>query len=118
MEDPLDRPQDAESVYIERGEPVPPWRPVMQGDVFAGITIPNAREHGAVLLVTHPCTMRGAAGALKPILQAAPVVSYQDVPLDGWRSGHFRVLPLPELRNDQPYAGPLGTGGADPHGRS
>ncbi len=76
----------------------------MQGDVFEGVAIPNAREHRAILLMTHPCTMRGAAGQLKPVLQAAPLVEYQAVPLDQWATGHLRVFPLPDLDDGAPCA--------------
>lgn len=96
--EPLDRPESADDLYLDRGDPTEPWRPIMQGDVFTGVVIPHARDHEAIQITTHPCTMRGAQGRLKPVLQAAPVVNYQQVPLENWRTGHLRVLPLPDLQ--------------------
>lgn len=99
----LDRPGSVESLYIARGEPVEPWRPIMSGDVFHGVQILGVPEHDLVMLISHPCSMRRGAGLL-PSLQALPIRSYQSVALGAWSSGHFRALPLPALRQ------PEGTG--------
>ena len=92
----LDRPSSVESLYIARGDPVEPWRPIMSGDIFRGVGIPGVGDHDVVMLISHPCSMRRGADLL-PNLQALPIRSYQSVPLEGWSSGHFRALPLPGL---------------------
>lgn len=104
----LARPASSDELYIARGNPVEPWRPVMTGDIFRAVQIPGLEEHPLAMVITHPCTMRGKAGALKDRLQALPVVAYNDVPLAAWPTGHFRVFPLPELDSgDASYAAKL-----------
>src|SRR4051812_2831930 len=107
----LDRPAESGDLYIDRGTPVPPWRPVMQGDVFEGITVPNADPHDAFLIPTHPCTRRGGGEPLTPVLQAAPVVDYRPAPLEHWTNRHYRVFPLPDLTPGRPKAARLGEAG-------
>lgn len=104
----LARPASSDELYIARGNPVEPWRPVMTGDIFRGVQIPGLEEHPLAMVITHPCTMRGKGGALKDRLQAVPVVAHQNPPLDGWPAGHFRVFPLPALEpGDTSYAAKL-----------
>ena len=73
----------------------------MTGDVFRGPQIPGLDEHELLMVITHPCTMRGKHGALKPKLQALPVKAYQEVPLDKWPDHFFRVMPLPNLQAER-----------------
>jgi hypothetical protein len=96
----LDTPSSEDALYLDRGHPVDPWRPIMQGDVFEQVQIPGLADHERIMLVSHPCSMRGADGALKPKLQAVPVDPHQAVPLDRWAIGYLRVLPLPDLLED------------------
>jgi hypothetical protein len=98
----LDRPASAESLYLERGDPVEPWRPVLTGDVFRGVAIPGVPQHAFTIIVAHPCTMRGAGGQLKPRLAALPVDPHQAIPLDEWVDKHYRVCPLPALVVNDP----------------
>lgn len=59
MADDLDKPETDDDLYLARGEEVPPARPLMTGDVFAGITIPGVSDEPAAgMAVTHPCSMR------------------------------------------------------------
>jgi hypothetical protein len=75
----------------------------MQGDVFENLDIPGIQFGlGLGVLLTHPCTMRTTGGALRPSLLAARVVEHQNLPAEVWPTGHFRVLPLPEVRPDHP----------------
>lgn len=105
----LDSPSSVEDLYLDRGRPVEPWRPVMQGDVFAGVTLHGLEPHDMVLVLSHPCSMRGANGALVPRLQAVAVRPRQPIPLQDWVSRCIRWMPLPELieGDQQFYAGAL-----------
>jgi hypothetical protein len=95
----LEIPPNVASLYLARGEEVDRLRPIMQGDVFAGVDIPGTEFGlGLAAVLTHPCTMRGAGGLLRPKLSMARVVPYQALPLHRWPSGHYGMLPLPELR--------------------
>jgi hypothetical protein len=86
-------------MYLARGEEVDRLRPVMQGDVFAEVQIPGIDFGlGLAMVLTHPCTMRGAGGLLRPKLSMARIVTYQPLPLQRWPAGHYGVMPLPELR--------------------
>ncbi len=94
----LDSPGAVEELYLERDEPVEPWRPIMTGDVFDGPQVPGCDEHELAMVLAHPCSLRRGA-ALVERVQALPVVPHQAIALAAW-SGHYRVMPLPELRED------------------
>ena len=102
----LDHPPDVDDLYFDRGEPVEPWRPVMPGDVFAGIALPGLEAHEFLVVITHPCSMRTKHGALVPRLQAVAVRPHQKVAASQWPSGFLRVMPLPHLvpNSDEFYA--------------
>lgn len=93
----LDGPRDNTELYDARGEDVSDLRPVCQGDVFEGLSLPgyDGDDHSLVMLSQHPCSLREGA-ALRPRVQAAPVRPYQRVRPNGW-SGHGKVFPLPEF---------------------
>lgn len=77
-----------------------PYRPILQGDVFTEVEIGGLGVQDAIIIVSHPCTMR-AGVALKPRLQAAKVrQDSQLVDLDEWPTGHFRSMLLPGLDPD------------------
>ena len=96
----LESPSNVASLYLARGEEVDRLRPIMQGDVFEQVTIPGIEQGlGLAAVMTHPCTMRGAGGLLRPKLLMARLVSYAAVPLHRWPFGHYRVFPLPDLRS-------------------
>lgn len=94
----LDSPGSAEDLYLDRGAPVEPWRPIMTGDVFAGVQIPGCDEHELVMILAHPCSLRRGVKLVDRV-QALPVVPHPDISLDAWK-GHYRVLPLPELKGE------------------
>jgi hypothetical protein len=99
----LDRPASADDLYLDRGQPVEPWRPIFQGDVFQDVPLPGVEDFSHVLVSTHACTMRGAGGALKPKLKAIPVAPTQrQIRLEEWPRRHLRVLPLQGLDEDHP----------------
>ncbi len=103
----LDRPTSVEDLYLDRCQPIEPWRPIMQGDVFTGVTLHDLEQHELVAIVSHPCSMRGRHGALLPRLQAVPVRARDAIGLDQWVTGFVRFMPLPELiqNDDRFYAG-------------
>lgn len=90
-------PADIDDLYFDRGDPVDPWRPVMPGDVFAGVGLPGLEPHEFLVVITHPCSMRGKHGALVPRLQAVVVRPHQKVAAGQWANGFLRVMPLPGL---------------------
>ena len=88
---------------MARGQEVEALRPLIQGDVLDGIEIPGLDDGaGLAMILAHPCTMRTAGGALRPRVAMARVQPYERVPLPNWPSGHYRVLPLPDLRPQFP----------------
>lgn len=104
------RPRDLDDLYLARGDEVPATRPVMSGDVFIGVDVgAHDHEQGLVLVVAHPCSMRGARGRLRPRLTVAPIRPYAAVPFENWATGHNNVFPLPELlgEDDEPRAASL-----------
>jgi hypothetical protein len=79
----------------------------MQGDVFSGLELHDLEHHELVMIVSHPCSMRGKHGALVPRLQAVPVRKREPIGLEQWVTGFFRYMPLPDLIGDDEhfYAG-------------
>jgi hypothetical protein len=99
----LDRPGSVDDLYLDRGDPIEPWRPVMTGDVFDGPAIPGCAAHDFVLVLSHPCSLRADGVELVERLQALPVALADEIPLAAWK-GNFRVMPLPLLwRDDRHY---------------
>lgn len=105
----LDSPSSVEDLYLDRGRPVDPWRPVMQGDVFAGVSLHGLEPHDMVMVLSHPCSMRGPKGALITRLQAVAVRPRQLISLQDWATKYIRWMPLPDLieADQQFYAGSL-----------
>ncbi len=96
MSTKLAAPGSIEEIYLGRDGDLEPFRPTLTGDVFRDITIPGVGiAHTFAAVVAHPCNMRGAGGQLLDRIEMCPVTSYQDVPLDQWPNGHFKVFPLP-----------------------
>lgn len=94
----LAAPGSIEEIYLGRDGDLEPFRPILTGDVFRDITIPGVGiDHVFAAVVSHPCNMRGAAGQLLERIEMCPVTTYQDIPLDQWPDGHFKVFPLPSF---------------------
>jgi hypothetical protein len=92
----LDRPASPDELYLARGDEVEPFRPILTGDVFSGITIPGVLGHDLAMVISHPCNMR-VGDRLRERIQMLPIVGYQEVPLEDWTTGgHARVFSLPE----------------------
>lgn len=98
----LDLPEDDESLYLIVGETADDVRPVNQGDVFRGITLPGfaVDDHELIILTTHPCSLRAGA-RLKPRLQASPVYHSRYLPPEQWADSYLRQMPLPALLEDR-----------------
>ena len=99
----LEAPANSSVLYMARGDEVEPLRPLLQGDVLDGIEIPGLDDGvGLATILAHPCAMRTAGGALRPRIAMARVRPYEGIPFDSWPKGHYRVLPLPDLRPQLP----------------
>lgn len=93
----LESPDTADDLYRYRSPDVPRSRPIMQGDVFEGVTIPGLDDGpGLAMVITHACSMRQGPHLRTSVIMARVAPRDQTIPLP-WR-GHFAVLPLPALR--------------------
>ena len=93
----LAAPASAAQLYLGRGDDLAPGRPLLTGDVFVDVSIDADEHHGLVMVVAHPCSMRGPKGRLVKRIAVAPIRNYQRVAFEKWPTGHFKVLPLPNL---------------------
>jgi len=93
--------------------PPPLWLPHNQGDVFENVSLKSITGEdttGHVMLFLHPCTMRGAQGALRGRLTVLAVRQRSgkkalDAPHE-WDTG-YSVIPLPDFsgRGNDAYTG-------------
>lgn len=91
----LSAPDSVDRLYASWGEAPSQARPLMQGDVFSGVTLPGlSPEPQTAQIVMHPCNMRMGI-TLRPRITMIPVNQYSMQPSD-WRR-RFRIMPLPEL---------------------
>lgn len=67
---------------------------IMTGDVFASVAMAGEAEPATVMVAGHPCTIRGAHGALRPRVACVRVVTYHRVPYRVWPTGHRNVFPI------------------------
>jgi len=100
---PIEAPASSDRLYLVRGVDVDPYRPIVSGDVFNGRNESLEAEHDMLMVVSHPCSMRAGAH-LRPRLQVAPVVAHRKLSVDEWRTGSYKVMPLPDLRDDASFA--------------
>ena len=71
-------------------------RPYMTGDVFAGVDDGDG-EPIAVMIVGHPCVIRGSRGRLSRRVPCCVVKQMQDeMPYDQWPEGRFDRFPVPD----------------------
>jgi hypothetical protein len=92
----LDQPESDDDLYLGIGDDVDAFRPLIQGDVYAGISIAGypPGDHDHVAILQHPCSMRRGP-ELRARVAVVPVRAYQHVTSRSWVSGHTRVVPLP-----------------------
>ncbi len=104
----LDAPDDDDAIYLAVGEVVDDLRPINQGDVYRGITLPGfpADDHNIVILTTHPCSLR-AGPKLKPRLMAVPVRPGQQIAPAKWATSFSRQMPLPNLVDEKAHMAAL-----------
>jgi hypothetical protein len=92
-------------LYTARDEEVPPHRPILTGDVFEGVAVVRPRPPGEeptarnkqVIVLQHPCTMRGADGRLRDSLLVATLRDFPVLPRSDWNTNE-KCMPLPDLR--------------------
>lgn len=101
----LESPSSAADLFLASAvDEVEESRPILTGDVFAEVQIPGLDAPGLAIVLTHPCSMRRDGVNLAERLLMAEVRAYQNVPLTGWATGHYRVMPLPQLDGEATYA--------------
>lgn len=96
MADALEVPDDAEALFLARGDEVNSNRPLYTGDVVTGVHLDVLRADPlTVAVVSHPCAMRAGARLLDH-LHVAPVVAHSESGLQMWR-GNFKYMALDGL---------------------
>jgi hypothetical protein len=94
-----DRP-DWDVLYRARGsDEVVAHRPIMTGDIFAGVGVAAPREaprSRTLMVLQHPCSMRPDGFNLAPSLLVADVHPMKPIAPAEW-VGRGRLMPLPEL---------------------
>jgi hypothetical protein len=71
-------------------------RPYMSGDVFADVDDGDG-ESVAVMIVAHPCVIRGSRGRLARRVPCCLVKQMQEeLPYDDWPESRFHLFPVPE----------------------
>jgi hypothetical protein len=94
---PLAAPRDLEDLYLGRHQDLVLARPVLSGDVFERVELDLPDHDGRVMVIAHPCSMRGQRGRLRDRLTVAPIRVHQDIPFARWPEGHYNVFPLSQL---------------------
>lgn len=89
-------PTDPESMYLDPDGSVPIARPIMTGDIFTDVPCSRGGPSQTVMVVTHPCSMRGKDAQLREIVTVATVVESPQPTFSArrWQSGQFDYLPL------------------------
>ena len=94
----LECPDAAEDLYLAATrDEVETSRPVLTGDIFEDVVLPGIDGAGLGIVLTHPCSMRTDGVTLAKRLLLARVSASGDIPLKKWKTGHFKVMPLPLL---------------------
>ena len=96
--DLLEIPASPDELYLAASpEGVRTARPYMTGDVFRDVSIPGVESTGHGIVLTHPCSMRSNGIDLAEKLLVARVAASDQIPLDKWKDGYFKVMPLPGM---------------------
>ncbi len=93
----LDSPDDPEDLWLAT-DGVAVARPLMQGDVVAGLPIGPDGEDAPGIILTHACSMR-AGKKLRPRQTVAQIV-HQPIALHQWSEQYFDFMPLPDIELD------------------
>ena len=84
-------------LYLAVGKYVNVDRPWFTGDIIGDIEIPGVGQALAVIIIAHPCSMRGEAGSLRKKILVSVVDKYREPPEQEWSNGHYSKMPLPDL---------------------
>ncbi|MCP4306091.1 MAG: hypothetical protein GY926_06745 [bacterium] len=94
----LEYPASAEDLYLASTlEEVEHHRPVLTGDIFAGISIPGIEGEGLATILTHPCSMRSDGVRLAERLLVARVTEFEEIALERWANHFGKIMPFPGL---------------------
>ena len=86
---------EPDDLYLARLEEVNPHRPLFTGDVYESGA---GAESETVIVLAHPCSIRGRdAQLLNEVLVATVSEMPDSPPSHKWSSGYFRKMPLPDL---------------------
>ena len=97
----LESPDAAEDLYLAATrDEVETSRPVLTGDIFEDVVLPGIDGAGHGIVLTHPCSMRTDGVALAKRLLMVRVSASGEIPLKKWKTGHFKVMPLPMLMDN------------------
>lgn len=96
MADELEAPESPSELFLATGEEVSEARPLLTGDVLQEVEIPGLEGSGDALILAHPCSMRQGA-ELRPRILMARVSQAQEISFAQWKTGYYRIMPLPEL---------------------
>ena len=58
----LAAPASSAELYRGYGDDIPIARPLLTGDVLTEVSIDAEMHDGTIMVVAHPCSMRGARG--------------------------------------------------------
>ena len=92
-----------DDMYLARGPDVNPKRLLFTGDVYEGVDIPTVQTGGLIVVIEHPCAIRGARSKLNDHVLVASVREHNPVGQNGWTNGYYDLSPLPELKGEQLY---------------
>lgn len=90
-----------DALYRARGEEVSETRPIFTGDVFTNVQLPGSTgkvKARTVAVLQHPCSMRINGVDLAWQVLVAEVTNRKELTEEGWCTGHFNLMPLPDLR--------------------
>lgn len=93
-----------DALYRARGGEVSETRPVFTGDVFAGLQLPGSTgkvKARDVAVLQHPCSMRTNGVDLARQVLVAEVSNRKELEEKDWSTGHFNLMPLPDLRPEK-----------------
>lgn len=97
----LESPEAPDDLYRYRTPDIPRSRPLMQGDVFDGVSIAALDDGlGLAMVLTHACSMRRGPH-LRPRLVMGRVAPREQAISLPWK-GNFSLMPLPSLLYQQP----------------
>ena len=88
---------DPHCLYLAVGKYVNVDRPWFTGDIIEDIEIPGVGQSLAAIIIAHPCSMRGKAGALREKILVSAVNKHHEPPEQEWSKGHYNRMPLPDL---------------------